>query len=256
MKENIKHEKGNIKKLEGKVVTETKKITDAQTSMENATESIPTLQQRIEECTQHKVSEDIKLESIFEETKGITEQLRLELEEKTQELAPLQQERTVYQNSLDTAQMEVNLLEDTVSRALDQLENATKELASLDGKQSSMRVEFDELTMKLAGSKERVSVAEGELKELTRKEGELAKKSTELLVSWLFFWVVVATLGCTNISTSHNNSPLYTHIHHRLRLKSPGPRCNPPPVGHVLPTQSSRPRRRMASLPTVASWDG
>ena len=189
MKENIKHEKGNIKKLEGKVVTETKKITDAQTSMENAEVSIPTLQQRIEECTQHKSSEDIKLESIFEETKGITEQLRLELEEKTQELAPLQQERTVYQNSLDTAQMEVNLLEDTVSRALDQLENATKELSSLDGKQSSMRVELDELTKTLAGSKERVSEAEGELKELTQKEGELAKKSTELLVSWLVvFW--------------------------------------------------------------------
>ena len=169
MKENIKHEKGNIKKLEGKVVTETKKIIDAQTSMENAEVSIPALQQRIEECTQHKSSEDIKLESIFEETKGITEQLRLELEEKTEELAPLQQERTVFQNSLDTAQMEVNLLEDTVSRALEQLDNAEKEQSSLDSKQSSKRDEFEELTKKLASSKERVGEAEGELKELTQK---------------------------------------------------------------------------------------
>ena len=210
MKENIKHEKGNIKKLEGKVVTETKKITDAQTSMENAEASIPTLQQRIEECTQHKSSEDIKLESIFEETKGITEQLRLELEEKTQELAPLQQERTVYQNSLDTAQMEVNLLEDTVSRALDQLENATKELSSLDGKQSSMRVELDELTKTLAGSKERVSEAEGELKELTLKEGELAKKSTELLVSWLY----CGSCGRINVATLERTiyHPLTIHL--------------------------------------------
>mmetsp|Transcript_40140 Transcript_40140/g.83997 ORF Transcript_40140/g.83997 Transcript_40140/m.83997 type:complete len:1377 (+) Transcript_40140:128-4258(+) len=181
MKENIKHEKGTIKKLEGKVVTETKKRDDAQTAMEEAEESIPTLEEQIEECAERKTSEDSKLEVVFEETKSITEQLRLELEEKTQELAPLQQERTVFQNSFDTAQMEVNLLEDTVSRALEQLESAEKELSSLDNKQKSKRAEFTELEEELATGKERVGEAEAELNELTQKESTLAKKSTDLL---------------------------------------------------------------------------
>ena len=189
MKENIKHEKSTIKKLEGKVESETTKITDAQTAMEEAEESIPTVEERIEECVEHKADQDSKLEVIFEETKGITEQLRLELEEKTQELAPLQQERTVFQNSLDTAQMEVNLLEDTVSRALEQLEGAEKELSSLDEKQSAKRTEWKECKKELATSKERVGVAEGELKELGVKETSLAKKNSELLVSisWICF---------------------------------------------------------------------
>ena len=46
----------------------------------------------------------------------------------------------MFQNSLGTAQMEVNLLEDMVSRAQEQLKSAEKELSSLDGKQKSKRV--------------------------------------------------------------------------------------------------------------------
>ena len=53
-----------------------------------------------------------------ETTRAVTEKLRLELKEKTQELALPQQERTVFQNSLDTAQMEVDLLERMRSRVL------------------------------------------------------------------------------------------------------------------------------------------
>jgi len=79
--------------------------------------------------------------------------------------------------------MEVNLLEDTVSRALEQLESAEKELSSLDSKQSSKRTELKECETELSSSKERVGEAETELKELTKNEATLAKKSTELLVS-------------------------------------------------------------------------
>ena len=184
LRENIKYEKANIKKLEGKVESETTKIDDARTAMEDAEESIPTLEVRIEECAEIKSEEDTKLEAIFEETKGVTERLRHELEEKTQELAPMQQERTVFQNSLDTAQMEVNLLEDTVSRALEQLQSAEAELSSLDEKQNAKRTELKECDKELATSKERVGLAEGELKELGLKETGLAKRSTELVVSF------------------------------------------------------------------------
>ena len=184
MKENIKHEKGNIKKLESKITTERKKVEDAQTAMEEAEESIPTLEEKIEECTERKSDEDAKLEEVFEETKAITEKLRLELEEKTQELAPLQQERSVFQNSLDTAQMKVNLLEDAVSRAKEQLMSVENELSSMDSKQATKRDELVKCETELKESKERVGEAEAEMKSLSDKEAMLAKKSTELLVRY------------------------------------------------------------------------
>jgi structural maintenance of chromosome 4 len=183
LKENIKHEKSNIKKLEDRVAMEIKKAEDARLAIDEAEDSIPTLESRIEECAERRAVEDEKLEVIFEETKGVTEKLRLELEEKTQKLAPLQQERTVFQNSLDTAQMEVDLLEDAVTRASEQLKRAEGELNSLDGMQGAKRTELVERESELASSKVRVERAEEELVELGRKEISLAKRSAELLVS-------------------------------------------------------------------------
>ena len=183
-RENIKHENGNIKKMEDKVATEAKKAEDARIAMDEAEGSIPTLEGRIAECAEIKTVEDENLESIFDETRVVTERLRLELEEKTQELAPMQQERTVYQNSLDTAQMEVDLLEDAVNRASEQLRRAEGELNSLDEKQGAKRAELGECEAELASSKARAERAEAELGESGRRETTLAKRSAELLVSF------------------------------------------------------------------------
>ena len=223
MKENIKFEKGNIKKLEGKVSAEQSKMEDAQTALDAAEESIPALEQLIEECIETKAAEDSKLEEIFEETKGITEQLRVELEEKTQELAPLQQERSVYQNSLDTAQMEVKLLVDTATRAAEQLVRAEEELASIDSAQLDKRKELKELASQLDKDKARVKEAEVEVKEMTEKESSLAKKSTELLVSFLIILSSsVVDISCTNF---------------RPNSSCPGHRCNPQPAARAWPTR-------------------
>jgi structural maintenance of chromosome 4 len=183
MKENIKFERGNVKKLEERLISETKRGEDAEAALEEAEESIPRLESRIVECTEKKEREDEALELIFEETKEVTEQLRRELEEKTQSLAPLLQERSTFQNSLDTAQMEVKLLEDGVSRAKEQLVGAEEELASLDERQTEKKREKKELEKELAQSEKRVKEAEGEAKDLEAREGVLAKKSSELLVS-------------------------------------------------------------------------
>ena len=183
-RENIKHENGNIKKLEDKVAMEAKRAEDARIAMDEAEGSIPTLEARIAECAEIKAVEDENLESIFDETRVVTERLRLELEEKTQELAPMQQERTVYQNSLDTAQMEVDLLEDAVNRASEQLRRAEGELNSLDEKQGAKRAELGECEAELASSKARAERAEAELGESGQRETTLAKRSAELLVSF------------------------------------------------------------------------
>lgn len=220
MKENIKFEKSNIKKLEGKVVSEKKKMDDATEALEEAEKSIPTLEERIEECTENKSEEDAKLEVIFEETKGITEQLRHELEEKTQELAPLLQERTIFQNSLDTAQMEVNLLEDTVQRSTEQLVSAENELASLDSKQDGKKEELARCEVELREGKERVAVAEEELKGLEGRESGLVKKSNELLVSCrvgltvsLYLWKrLIVVCCCFALPTRLSSTSIQTQV--------------------------------------------
>jgi len=124
LREDIKHEKANKKKLEAKLKSETQKESTANTKGKTAEESIPGLEQDIEDLTKDKAEEDEKLEQIFEETKEKTEKLRRNLEVKTQELAPVTQERAVFQATLDTATTEVKLLEDSTTRAKEQLATA------------------------------------------------------------------------------------------------------------------------------------
>jgi structural maintenance of chromosome 4 len=182
LREEIKHAKTQKKKLEAKVKSETKKEETAVKTGEEAEASIPELEERVEELTEHKAQEDEKLEAIFEEMKGVTDNLRVELEKKSNELAPVKQERAVFQAALDTAETEVKLLEDSTTRAKEKLAAAEKELASLDETQSSKREELAACEDELAASKARIQEAEKEEQDLAQKEGALAKRNKELMV--------------------------------------------------------------------------
>ena len=124
--------------------------------------SIPEIEALINQLTEHKTEEDAKLEAILDENKGKTDTLRQQLEEKTQELAPINQEKAVFQAALDTAITEVKLLTDAQSQAKDQFEAAEKELDSLD--------------------EHRVEDATKEENELSLKESSLSKRIKELMV--------------------------------------------------------------------------
>jgi structural maintenance of chromosome 4 len=212
LREEIKHNKAQRKKLEAKVKSESKKETDAIKTAEETEESIPELESRIEACARKKVQEDEKLEVIFEEMKGITDQLRLELEEKTQELAPVKQERAVFQAALDTAETEVKLLEDSTTRAKEKLDAAETELASLDTTQAKKREELAACEDELEASKQRIIDAEMEQQELEKKEGFLAKRNKQLMVRCLF---------CVRISLQNNISTLVPSKSLRLSQKNP-----------------------------------
>uniref|UniRef100_A0A7S2JYQ7 Structural maintenance of chromosomes protein n=1 Tax=Leptocylindrus danicus TaxID=163516 RepID=A0A7S2JYQ7_9STRA len=181
MREDIKHLKSLKKKLEAKIRKESEKAEKSSNKAIAAEESIPELEKRIEALTEGKAIEDAKLEKIYEDMKGVTEGLRLELEQKTQELAPVQQERSVFQAALDTAATEVKLLEDATTRAKEQLTAAEKELASLDETQSSKRSELSSLEDELESSKQRADEAQNEDRLLVEKEKSLAKKCSELM---------------------------------------------------------------------------
>ena len=183
LREDIKHEKSNVKKIEMKVASESKKETNALAKAEAAESSIPELEERISSLTESKKEEDAKLETIQEERKEVTDKLRIELEDKTQELAPVKQERAVFQANLDTAATEVRLLEDSTTRAKEQLNSAERELASLDDNQAKLRAELASCEDELAESKQRVTDAEKEEKSLVNKEKALAAHNVDLTVS-------------------------------------------------------------------------
>ena len=187
MKEEIKHEKANKKKLSTKIKTGRKKEEEAVEKGTQAEESIPVLEKKIEELSQKKEKEDQKLEKIFEQTKEETQKLRMNLEEKNKELSPVMQERAVYQAALDTAVTEVKLLEDSANRAKKQLDSAEKELSTLDEAQSNMRKELADLEDELTESKNRIEEAKQEDSKLIDNEKILAAQHSELTVSYIRF---------------------------------------------------------------------
>jgi structural maintenance of chromosome 4 len=183
LREELKHGKTQKKKLEAKAKTETKKEEDAVAKGEAAEESIPEFEQKIEELVELNAEEDGKLEQIYEDMKGVTQKLRSELEQKTQELAPVNQERACFQADLDTAETEVKLLEDSTTRAKKNLKAAEEELATLDQKQESKSSELKAGEDELIQSKARIVDAQAEEKVLAEKEGSISKRNQQLLVS-------------------------------------------------------------------------
>jgi structural maintenance of chromosome 4 len=182
LREEIKYCKAQKKKLEAKVKQHEKTIEECRAKAEQAENSIPQLEVDIVALTEVKAKEDTALEDIYEQLKGVVQKLRTELEQKTQELAPVNQERAVFQAALDTATTEVNLLEDGVTRAKERLVAAEKELAAIDQKQESKRQELAAAEDELTAAKERVVDAEKEETALAEKESKLSKRYTQLMV--------------------------------------------------------------------------
>lgn len=182
LREELKHEKANKKKIQEKLRKETLKEEEAISKIEETEQSIPRLEQKIEKLTTEKTEQDAILETIFEESKGETEALRQELKIKKEELAPIIQERTVFQAALDTAMTEVNLLEDSTRRVREQLEAAEKELAELDSTQESKRAQLESSQSELEASNKRILEAKEEDIKLCEEEKSLAKHNAELMV--------------------------------------------------------------------------
>eukprot|EP00557_Chaetoceros_sp_GSL56_P011228 CAMPEP_0176486162 /NCGR_PEP_ID=MMETSP0200_2-20121128/5422_1 /TAXON_ID=947934 /ORGANISM="Chaetoceros sp., Strain GSL56" /LENGTH=1331 /DNA_ID=CAMNT_0017882847 /DNA_START=84 /DNA_END=4076 /DNA_ORIENTATION=- len=180
LREEIKHGKEAKKKLSAKAEKEANKQVEAEEKAMNAEESIPLLEKELQELEDEKIKQDAKLEEIFQETRGVTEKLRRELEEKTQELAPVVQERSIFQANLDTAMTEVNLLEDVVTRAKEQVDNAEQELDTIDSKQDQLRKKLASFEDELVASKQRILDAEKEDADLAEAEKVLSKKYSDV----------------------------------------------------------------------------
>lgn len=179
IREEIKHERSQNKKLKEKIKTEAKKETAAAKNREKAIERIPVLEGEIEKLLQERKVEDEKLEVIEEETRSVTQKIRRKLEAKTQELAPVKQQRAVLQASLETAKTELQLMKDSTDRALERLKSAEEELAALDETQDKKRSELDVSEKDLSTAKTKVGSLQDEDKSLYFKEEALGKKQKE-----------------------------------------------------------------------------
>lgn len=183
LREEIKHERAQKKKLMDKIKSEAKKEATAAAKREAALEQIPQLEREIEEILERKVEEDAKLEAIEEETKGVTQEVRRKLEAKTEELAPVKQERAVLQAALETVETELKILEDSTRRANERLVSAEQELATIDSTKSTKGKLLSEKENELNSTKENISQLEKEDSELGSGEEALEKRHNELVVS-------------------------------------------------------------------------
>jgi len=181
LRETIKHERANKKKLQEKIKAEEKKEKKVKNKKAKAEERIPQLEDEIQRLAESKAKEDAKLEEIEEETKITTQQIRRELEVKTTELAPVKQERAVLQADLDTAETELKLMEDSSKRAKQRLAAAESELEALDSTQESKRQKLREQEKELAHTQQRIVDLEQEDHELSAREASLGQHHKQIL---------------------------------------------------------------------------
>lgn len=186
LREERKHIKSTIKKLEAKIKVEELKKKELLSKAKAADENIPVYELKLSQLIEEKSREEDKLEKLFDEMREVTKEFRQKLEEKTQELAPVQQERAMFQAALDTAMTEAKLLEDSATRSKEQLVAAENELDALDEKQSNLRSEVKRCEDELAESKKRISEAQKEDANLILQEKVLAARSAELMVRKLY----------------------------------------------------------------------
>ena len=177
MREEIKHSKASVLKLEKKVKEEASKIASLTEKADEAEVQIPLLQEKKICLTEQKIQEESKLEDLYDKMRDKTEQLRKELEERTLELAPLQEERSRKQAALDTASTEARLLEDSALRAREQLNSAQATLSTLDERQANLRSE-------LSSAEDTAKESDSRLKEAIREENEQSSKENLLSKSY------------------------------------------------------------------------
>ena len=183
LREEIKHERAQAKKLMDRKKVEENKESSAANKREAALSRIPELEQKIKDLSRQKVEQDANLEKIEEETLSATHLIRRQLEIKTQELAPLKQERAIKQAALDTVETELGILVDSTNRAKERLRTAQDELASIDGAKAAKVRQLSDSEIQKQNAKQKLVTLEKEDSELQSGEEALEKRHSDLVVS-------------------------------------------------------------------------
>jgi structural maintenance of chromosome 4 len=196
LEEEIKHCKATLKKLQAKIKTHEKQHQQAVDKEQQAADSIPQLQERLQELAEEKVECDAQLEALFSDRNAVTLELRSKLEAKSQELAPIQQERAVYQNALETAESQVQLLTESSQQAQQRWQQAQAELDSLDTVQATKTAARQDATQEIKDARARLQAGMQEDQVLQEKETQVNQRNKDLLVR-------VVCVCCSCVSNGH-----------------------------------------------------
>ncbi|EYU34070.1 hypothetical protein ABFS82_08G023500 [Erythranthe guttata] len=128
-REDFKHLKQKIKKLDDKIEKDSTKITDLTKECEDSTNLIPQLEEDIPKLQQLLVNEEKILDEIKENSKAETEVFRSELADVRNELGPWEKQLIEHRGKLEVASAEKNLLTKKHEGARAAYEDAQKQIS-------------------------------------------------------------------------------------------------------------------------------
>ncbi|CAN0924360.1 Structural maintenance of chromosomes protein 4 [Linum grandiflorum] len=132
-REDYKHMKQKIKKLDDKLEKDSSKIEDFTKECEESTTLIPQLEDTVPKLQNHLSQEEKVLEDIIERSKGETEKYRSELAKVRAELEPWEKQLIDHKGRLEVARTESNLLTEKHDAGHAAFENARKQMDSIHG---------------------------------------------------------------------------------------------------------------------------
>nr|XP_029121753.1 structural maintenance of chromosomes protein 4 isoform X2 [Elaeis guineensis] len=133
-REDLKHLKQKIKKIENKLEKDTSKIDELLKENEKSSNLIPKLEQEIPKLQQLLMDEEKILEEIKESSKDETERHRSELMEVRAELEPWENQLIGHKGKLDVACAERRLLKEKHDAARAAFEDAQQQMDDIVGK--------------------------------------------------------------------------------------------------------------------------
>lgn len=165
-REDLKHMKAKVKKLEDKVAKDSAKLESCKAEAETMASAVPQLQARAEEAAGKLASAEEKLEAMAEGIKGEVEGLRSQLRDARAELAPWERDMTQVRSRIDVAVSERDLLkkaaEEAVTRLADakvELKAATETAKNKGAQAASMEAQLDKLRSQAERAAQREAAA-------------------------------------------------------------------------------------------------
>ncbi|KAK9698350.1 hypothetical protein RND81_08G098000 [Saponaria officinalis] len=158
-REDSKHIKQKIKKLDDKAEKDATKITDFTRECENATILIPKLEAEIPELQKCLLDEEKVLEEIKEKSNGETEKFRAELAKVRGDLEPWENQLMDHKGKLEVASTEHKLLSEKHEVARKEFENAQKQMNDIHEKIKSKTTAVTSIQDELEKNKSEASSA-------------------------------------------------------------------------------------------------
>ncbi|GJX53387.1 structural maintenance of chromosomes protein 4, partial [Tanacetum coccineum] len=186
-REDLKHVKQKIKKMEEKAEKDTAKITEITRQSEESTDLIPKLEEDIPKLQKKLFDEDKILEEILESSKAETETFRTEVAKVRAELKPWEKQLIEHQGKLEVASTEKKLLSEkheagrvAYSDAQKQLDEIQKRIATLTSSIEDAKTKLDKNKLESSKARKLEEECRKEQEELMTLEQAARQKLTEL----------------------------------------------------------------------------